>query len=175
MTEFSQRTQRWYPTSRDERGITQVELLIAVVLIAVLAGAVFVFLQVGMVANARVSAQARYAQDLALCVDQIVDGSGSEYMGMRSASAVQNRSGGGFRFEYSGALQSHTESYWVTNGQLFRSVGEGDAQKVTRADSLSIEEAHGQAGIYAVSLSLNVGSGSVVEYSTQVRLRNRAK
>lgn len=175
MREFSQGTRRWYLTSRDECGITQVELLIAVVLIAVLAGAIFVCLQVSMLANARVSAQARYAQDLALCVDQIVDGSGIEYMGMRSASNVQNRSDGGFRFEYSGALQSHTESYWTNNGQLFRSVGEGDAQRVTRADSLSIDKAHGQAGIYAVVLSLNLGSGSTVEYSTQVRLRNRAK
>jgi type II secretory pathway pseudopilin PulG len=146
----------WWANDSDESGVTQVELLIAVVLAAVLIGAVFAYVQVGMSANARVSAQAHYSQGLALAANQIIDGSGNTFLGMRSASSVQPRSGGGFEFRYSGT--SHTESYWISRGELFRSADGGGAEKVVRADGLSIENAG--EGCYTVRLSANaVGPG----------------
>ena len=172
MRRCSRAIRHWYANDDDESGITQVELLVAVVLAAILVGAVFAYVQVGMSANARVSAQAHYAQGLALATNQIVDGSGNTFFGMRSASSVQNRSGGGFDFRYSGT--SHTESYWISEGELLRSADSGDAQKVTRADSLSIENT-GSSGLYTVRLSMNAGGGRTAEYATRIRLRNRAK
>jgi len=163
--------QHWCASDDDESGITQVELLIAVVLAAVLFGAAFAYIQVGISANTRVSAQAYYAQRLALAANQIVDGSGSTFLGMRSASSVQNRSGGGFEFRYPGS--SHTESYWINEGELLRSADGGSAQEVVRADSLSINDTG--SGFYAVSLSADAGGGRTAEYVTRVRLRNRAK
>jgi len=162
--------QRWSANDDGERGITQVELLITVVLAAVLIGAVFAYVQVGMSANARVTAQAHYAQRLALAANQILDGSGNAFLGMRSASSVQSRSGGGFEFRYTGT--SHTESYWISEGELLRSADGGSAEKVVRADGLSIEDIG--KGSYTVRLSADTGGARTIEYATRVRLRNRA-
>ncbi|HAI86357.1 MAG TPA: hypothetical protein DCL63_05130 [Firmicutes bacterium] len=172
MKGYSRTIRRWYANDCSERGITQVELLIAVVLAAILLGAAFAYVQVAMSASARVSSQAHSAQTLALAANQIVDGSGGVFRGLRSASSVQNRSGGGFEFRYSGS--SRVESYWISQGELLRSDDGGDAQAVARADSLSIENAGG-SGFYTVRLSLNTGGGRTAEYVTKVRLRNRAK
>ncbi len=163
--------QHWCASDDDESGITQVELLLAVVLAVVLVGAAFSYVQMGISANARVSAQAHYAQRLALAANQIVDGSGNTFLGMRNASSVQNRTGGGFEFRYSGS--SHTESYWISEGELLCSADGGSAQKVVRADGLSVSDIG--SGFYAVSLSADTGGGRIAEYVTRVRLRNRAK
>lgn len=162
--------QHWCASDDDESGITQVELLIAIVLAAVLVGAAFAYVQVGISANARVSGQAHYAQRLALAANQILDGSGTTFLGMRSASSIQSRSGGGFEFRYSGTY--HTESYWISQGELLRSADGGGAEKVVRADGLSIEDTG--EGCYTVRLSANTGGGRTTEYTTRVRLRNRA-
>lgn len=160
----------WWANDSDESGMTQVELLIAAVLAAVLVGALFASVRVGISANARASAQAHYAEKLALAANQIVDGSGSAFLGMRSASSVQNRPGGGFEFRYSGT--SHTESYWISQGGLVRSANGGNAEEIVRADGLSIEDTG--SGFYTVRLSANTGGGRTTEYATRVRLRNRA-
>ncbi len=172
MTGRSRATRRWYANDGDQRGITQVELLIALVLAAVLMGAAFAYIQTAMSASARVSSQSYSAQTLALAANQIIDGSGSEFRGLRSASSVRNRSEGGFEFSYSGS--SHAESYWISQGELFRSSDGGDAQAIARADSLSIETAGG-GGFCTVRLSLNTGGGRTAEHATSIRLRNRAK
>ncbi|MEA4882765.1 MAG: type II secretion system protein [Clostridia bacterium] len=164
----------WRPSKPSESGMTLVELMIAVVLAILLVGAAFTYVQVGMSANARVSNQARYSQGLALAANEILDGSGSEFRGMRAASSISVRSGGGYEFHYSGAISSHTESYWVSNGYVYRSSDGGAALQMTMADSLSIDLA-GASGFYVVSLTMNVGSGNTVQYSTRARLRNRAK
>ncbi len=165
-------TQRWRQSSGRESGITQVELLVAVVLAVVLLGAAFGYVQVGLSANSRVSAQARYGQGLALAVNQIIDGSGNAFLGLRGASSIQNRLAGGFEFRY--PVASHTESYWISGGELFRSADGSAAQSVTKADSLHIDSM-GSSGFYTVRLSAGADGGQVVEYSTRVRLRNGAK
>lgn len=173
MEQLSRATPRWCSSKNSESGATLVELMLAAMLTVMLIGAIFSVVYVGMRANAYVSAQARYSQELSLAVNRILDGSGNGFEGLRTASSVTGRPGGGYEFRYSGPLSSHTEAYWIDDGYLYRSADGGQAEQVTRADTLRIQPV-GTGNVYVVTLVTTVGAGKTFEYSAKVKLRNKA-
>lgn len=166
-------TAHWCSSKNRESGATLVELMLAAMLTVMLIGAVLAVVQVGLRASAHVSAQARYSQELSLAVNGILDGSGSSFEGLRAASSVVGRDGGGYEFRYSGLLSSHTEAYWVDGGYLYRSSDGGQAEPVTKADVLTIQSVE-DGSAYVVTLGMTVGAGQTLEYSARVKLRNKA-
>ncbi len=161
---------------RRDAGITLVELMIAIVLMSVVFVGVLAYFQLAMAANLRVTTQATYSQELSLMASLILDGSGWQYRGLRQAKAVHASHGHGYTsytFAYGGSDSSHSETYWSSDGRLYRSCGTGIPEETGSATGLQITAVDGAGqGVYSLVITGAAGAVGGTEYATYVRLRN---
>ena len=159
-----------------DAGITLVELMIAIVLMSVVFVGVLAYFQLAMAANLRVSAQAAYSQELSLMASLILDGSDGRYRGLRQAKAVHVSHGHdrtAYTFVYGGSDAGHSETYWSSNGRLYRSRGAGIPEEMGSATGLQIAAADGIGkGVYSLVITGATGAAGGTEYAVCVRLRN---
>ncbi len=162
--------------TRRDAGITLLELMIAIVLMSVVFVGVLAYFQLAMAANLRVSTQATYSQELSLMASLILDGSDGRYRGLRQARAVHASHGHGYvsyTFVYGGSDAGHSETYWSSNGQLYRSRGAGIPEEMGSATGLEITAVDGVGnGVYSLVITGATGKVGGTEYATYVRLRN---
>lgn len=158
---------------RRDDGITLVELMIAIVLMSVVFVGVLAYFQLAMAANLRVTTQATYSQELSLMASLIL---GGRYRGLRQAQAVHASHGHGYTsytFVYGGSDAGHSETYWASSGQLYRSRGAGIPEEMGSATGLRITAVDGVGnGVYSLVITGATGTASGTEYVTYVRLRN---
>lgn len=163
-------------SARSDAGITLVELMIAIVLMSVVFVGVLAYFQLAMAANLRVTAQAAYSQELSLMASFILDGSDGRYRGLRQAKDVQVSQGHdytAYTFIYGGSDAGHSETYWSSNGRLYRSRGAGTPEEMGSATGLQIAAADGIGkGVYSLVITGATGAAGGTEYAAYVRLRN---
>ncbi|MDD2201713.1 MAG: hypothetical protein PHP20_10200 [Firmicutes bacterium] len=159
---------------RAEAGITLIELMLVITMMGFAFAAVFALTQLTAATNAIVDKGVRYSQELSLMSDQIVDGAGSRYKGLRQASNVSSDYELGhvrYNFHYTGT--SDQEHYWVSEDALFRSINKEPAERMGPVSSVEVSGPDHE-GICTLRLVSSNGEGNEVEHVTSVRLRNRS-
>lgn len=165
------------PTFRDESGITLLELMMAVTIMGLVIVGVLAFARLGVVAKSTVDKGVRYSQQLALMSEQVVEGAGDKYRGLREATNVRSEPKPGhtcYVFDYSDSEKSRQEQYWISDATLYRSTGDGLPERMGDATALEVSGPSLQ-GICTLKLGFTNGDGHDIEHVMSVRLRNHSR
>jgi prepilin-type N-terminal cleavage/methylation domain-containing protein len=157
----------------DDRGLTLVELMMAIVIMALIGLVASAYVQVGIASNARVQGDAAFTQEFSLAFNQVLDGAGASYRGLRAASSVTPAEINGITYYQLYFGEPYwAEQYWVSDGFLYRSLADGLGSCMIACEGISIVQTESSSALYDFSLispEAEAGSGRM---TTRVRLRN---